>query len=107
MKTFYRLLNEGEPIQQGDEVANAGWDQIITWEPVIGSDLTRVCSSQGFYYRRPLGSETCDHVTGVSAMTGATGYWLGAKGNFISLGKPDESFNFCPLCGMPLEVSHG
>lgn len=93
----YRLLNEGEPIQQGDQEATSDYDSTRCWWDEIAGVGSPVQS--GEIIRRPLGSETCDHVMGCER--DADGYILWRKSTGVT---PDEPFNFCPLCGMPLEV---
>ncbi len=100
----YRLLNEGEPIRQGDELWNNSAAEWRLLRPVeIGSPVW------GFnVFRRPLGSETCDHLVGHSYFDHED--HVIRQSDFPSkdphgpkkLKDMEDVFNFCPLCGMPL-----
>ena len=99
----YRLLNEGDPVEKGDEwLMNGG-----KWMPVAPNQIGHQDGRQGdapCIFKRPLGSETCDHVIGYSATHRSSGLlqlsdFPGSKLEEIWM---DRNFNFCPLCGIPL-----
>lgn len=92
----YRLLNEGEEIKNGDEEWDAEdcfWDQPL--KVYIGTNADGITP-----FRRPLGSDACDHLVGRSSWP-FEGECVWKKSD-RRMDEMHEVFTFCPLCGKPL-----
>jgi len=97
MSTHYQLLSEGDTIQEGDEY----WDgEGCDWMAIESNDVGRK-NDWLIPIRRPLGSDTCDHIVGFELDWDYTRLWSRSNGRMIA-GPNNTIFNFCSLCGKPL-----